>query len=157
MENAWSLKEAVNHFTEQGAPENQPALVELFREVQRENGGAIPSDSLSYIAEKMEIKESFISAIIKRYPSLRTEAAPNLLELCGGERCRKRASHELRRWIERTYRVKPDGMSGTGKFKYKITGCMKNCPKGPSIKWNGTLYSNADQELITKLAPPKYQ
>ena len=28
---------------------------------------------------------------------------------------------------------------------------MKNCGKGPSLKWDGTLYPFADPELVLKL------
>ena len=32
-----------------------------------------------------------------------------------------------------------------------ISGCMKNCPNGPSLKWDGELHSRADEALIRTL------
>ena len=34
---------------------------------------------------------------------------------------------------------------------YGITGCMKNCPNGPSLRWDGALHSRADEALIRAL------
>jgi len=39
----------------------------------------------------------------------------------------------------------------SGRFTYRITGCMKNCPNGPSLRWDGALHSRADEALIRAL------
>ena len=43
----WDLKEAMEYFKGQGAPQNQSALVELLREVQQENSGILPAAVLA--------------------------------------------------------------------------------------------------------------
>lgn len=151
MNQEWSLQEAIEYYKGQNAPQNQQALVELLREVQEHSGGMIPAIAFSEIAHSLKIKESFLTAIIKRYPSLRTEEAPHRLELCGGERCQKRNCRTLHRFVEETYGVQSGGVSKQGGFLFQITGCMKNCPKGPSLRWDGKLYSGADMKLIKKL------
>lgn len=151
MNQEWSLGETIEYYKGQNAPRNQQAIVELLREVQEHSGGVIPDTVFTDIAKRLELKESFLTAIIKRYPSLRTEEAPHRLELCGGERCRNRNCHALHRFVEETYGVQSGGVSNQGGFAFQITGCMKNCPKGPSLKWNGKLYSGADIKLIQKL------
>ena len=40
---------------------------------------------------------------------------------------------------------------GALRFTYRITGCMKNCPNGPSLRWDGALHSRADEALIRAL------
>lgn len=151
MEQNWSLQEAIEYYRSQDLNQNQHALVELLREVQQESGGYIPKSLLTEISAVLKIKESFLEAIIKRYPSLRTEEAPHRLELCGGERCAMRGCRELCRFVEEYYQVKNGGVSKKGRFVLHITGCMKNCPHGPSIKWDGKLYSGADRILIQKV------
>ena len=103
------------------------------------------------IAAALSLRDTFLSAIIRRYPGLRTEEAPHRLELCGGPRCSGRGAARLAAFVEETYGVRPGGVSASGRFTYRITGCMKNCPNGPSLRWDGALHSRADEALIRAL------
>lgn len=147
----WNILEAMEYYQKQGAPQNQSALVELLREIQEENGGSIPSLIISEVAQHYGIKESFLSALIKRYPSLRTQEAPHRMEVCGDQRCQRQNCAKLHTFIEKEFDVHNGGISATGKFTYRVVSCMKNCGKGPSLKWDGTLYPFADPELVLKL------
>lgn len=123
----------------------------LLREVQEHNGGVLPEVAVEEIATAMDIKPSFLGAVIKRYPSLRTESAPHLLEICGGPNCAKNGSAKLIRFLASEYQVQSGGISKKGKFAFKICGCMKQCPHGPNIKWDGEIYNHADEALLEKL------
>ena len=116
-----------------------------------ERGGALPAADLAEIAAALSLRDTFLSAIIRRYPGLRTEEAPHRLELCGGPRCSGRGAARLAAFVEETYGVRPGGVSASGRFTYRITGCMKNCPNGPSLRWDGALHSRADEALIRAL------
>ena len=151
----WNFDEAVAHYRSQGAPHDQQALVELLREVQRESGGVIPAEALAQTAAALGCRESFLAAVIRRYPSLRTQQAPHRLELCGGQRCGARHTAQLASFIERTYAVKSGGVSARGGFSYRVTGCMKNCGAGPSLKWDGELVSRADERTVRQLVEGK--
>lgn len=151
MTQDWTLEEALAYYRRQGAPGEQGALVALLREVQEERGGALPAADLAEIAAALSLRDTFLSAIIRRYPGLRTEEAPHRLELCGGPRCSGRGAARLAAFVEETYGVRPGGVSASGRFTYRITGCMKNCPNGPSLRRDGALHSRADEALIRAL------
>ncbi len=148
MERSWSLQDAIEYCRSQNPQQNQQALIGLLREVQNENGGVIPNVLLDEISAGLELKKTFLTAIVKRYPSLRTEEAPHRLEVCGGERCAIRGCRELRRFVEVNYQVKNGGVSLIGGFSFQVTGCMKNCLNGPNIKWDGKLYSGVDKKTL---------
>ena len=137
-----NLEEAVAYYKKQGAPADQSALVSLLREVQRENGNAIPKGMLAVMAEALNVKESYLLAVIKRIPSLRVSDI-HRLELCCGSNCGKRA--DLAAFVEKTYGVKPE------KFELRYVPCMRMCGKGPNIRWDGKIYHGADETLIRKL------
>ena len=82
----WNLEEAISYYKKQGAPSDQSALVSLLREVQQENGGAIPKSALPAMAEGLGVKESYLLAVIRRIPSLRLSDM-HTLELCAGPNC----------------------------------------------------------------------
>ena len=151
MEYKWDLSEAIEYYAGQNAPADQNALVELLKEIQDECGGVVPSYALVEVCRSYDIKKTFLDAIIKAYPSIRTEDAPHLLQLCSGERCAKRGCSELVSFVEKTYDVENGKVSATGGFLFKVTGCMKNCTAGPNIKWDGKLYQQADINLLKTL------
>ena len=148
---AWNLNEALAYYSRQGAPAEQQALVALLREVQDENGGAIPAACLAAVADGYGLKETFLAALIKRIPSLCTEEAPHCLQLCCGPACKNQKAAQLARFVESAYQVKPGGVSGQGNFSYKLTGCMKHCGRGPNIKWDGAVHEKADEALLRDL------
>lgn len=139
---SWTLDEAVSYFKGQGAPADQNALVNLLREIQQESGGSIPRYTLAVIAESYGIKESFLQAVIKRFPSLRLEDS-HCLQLCAGPNCGKHRA--LAACAEALHAA-----SG-GSFTLRYGPCMRLCGKGPNVKWDGVLYHRADEALLKKL------
>ena len=73
----WNIYEAVEYYKGQDAPQNQFALVELLKEAQEHNGGVLTDCLIEDIAALLNIKVTFLNAVIKRYPSLKTAQAPH--------------------------------------------------------------------------------
>ncbi|MBQ7098554.1 MAG: formate dehydrogenase [Oscillospiraceae bacterium] len=134
----FDLKEAVDYYRRQGAPGDQNALRNLLAEIQNAHGGAIPSGLLPRTAEALGVKESFLSAIIRRIPSLRL-ADVHILEICAGPNCSRRG--RLAELAEQ-YR---------GRAEVKYVPCMRQCGKGPNLRFDGTLYNAADEQLLARL------
>ena len=137
---AFSLEEAAAYYKKQGAPGDQSALVSLLREVQQENGGAIPLAVLPVLGENLGVRESFLQAVIRRIPSLRLSDS-HTLELCAGPNCGKHAA--LAAAAEKLCKGK--------NVTLKFLPCMRMCGKGPNLKWDGTLYHRADEALLKRL------
>ena len=140
----WNLEEAISYYKKQGAPSDQAALVSLLREVQQENGGAIPKSALPAMAEGLGVKESYLLAVIRRIPSLRLSDM-HTLELCAGPNCGKHAA--LAACAEKLCKGK--------NITLKFTPCMRMCGKGPNLKWDGKLYHKADEALLRSLIEGK--
>lgn len=136
----WNLEEAMAYYKKQGAPSDQNALVRLLSEIQEEMG--LSADTLERIAREYGVKPSFLMAVVKRYPRLRL-ADTHCLELCAGAGCARRKA--LAEFVEKTYGPRPQG------FTVKQVPCMRQCGKGPNIKWDGRLYSGADEALLRRL------
>ena len=144
------IRELIQYYSGQGAPQDQQMIIALLREAQETDGGVLSAKTLSQIAAAYAMKETMLTALIRRVPGLRAEDAPHRLQICGT--CR--AGAKLRDFVERTYGVKSGGVSAAG-FAYQVTPCMKNCKNGPSIRWDGALYSGADEALIRSLIEEK--
>ena len=143
---AWSFEEAVSYYRKQGAPKDQTALISLLKEIQQEHSGSIPEFYLTQIAQVYELKETYLQAIVKRIPSLRLRNV-HILELCAGPNCGKRT--EIADFVEKTYGKAPKG------FTFRFCQCMRQCGKGPNLRWNGKVYNAATPELVKKLIEDK--
>ena len=135
---SWDLKEAIGYYRSQGAPQDQNALINHLSEVQQEHGGAIPGYLLAEIAKELGAKESFLAAVVRRFPSLRL-AEVHVLEICAGPNCSRRG--KLAELAEQ-YR---------GRAEVKFVPCMRQCGKGPNLRFDGKLYNGADEQLLTGL------
>lgn len=135
----WSFEEALAYYKSLGAPKDQSALVGLLKEIQRESGGAIPKAALESVASAFCIKESLLLALIRRIPSLRL-AERHVLEICAGPNCSKHAA----------LAALGEKLQGGG-ITVKFVPCMRQCGKGPNIRWDGTLYNHADEALLRRL------
>ncbi len=138
----WTLEEALEYYRRMGAPGDQTALTGLLREIQQHHGGGIPKGLLPTVGEIYGIKESLLLALIRRIPSLRL-ADMHCLELCSGPNCPKK--RDLASFVEKTWGAKPE------KFTLRYVPCMRQCGKGPNIRWDGKLYNQADEDLLKKL------
>ena len=135
---SWDLSEAIDYYRRQGAPGDQNALRNLLSEVQEAHGGAIPGYLLPQIAGDLGVKESFLAAIIRRIPRLRLKNQ-HLLEICAGPNCSRRGQ---RAQMAEQYR---------GRVEIKLVPCMRQCGKGPNLRFDGKLYNGADAQLLARL------
>jgi NADH:ubiquinone oxidoreductase subunit E len=137
----WNFEEALQYYQKQGAPADQTACLNFLKEIQKEQG-AIPGWMIARAAEVWNTKEGLLLALVRRIPSLRL-ADTHLLEVCAGPNCGKRT--EIADFVEKTYGTKPMG------FTLRYVPCMRQCGKGPNIRWDGKLYNGADEALIRRL------
>ena len=136
------LREVLDYYKRQGAPTDQNALIALLTEVQQEQGGSLPRHLLSQIAAYYQIRDALLLAIIRRIPRLRLSDV-HTLELCAGPSCGKAAA--LAQAAEMLCAAHP------GKIVLKFVPCMRLCGKGPNLKFDGKLYHQADEALLTQL------
>ena len=133
----WDLEEAIGYYQQMGAPRDQNALVNLLKEVQQECG-SIPIWTVEKITASYGVKDSLLLALIRRMPGLRLEDT-HTLEICAGPNCGKhRVLAEAAEKLDK-------------KITVKFVPCMRRCGQGPNLRWDGTLYSHADEALLKKL------
>ena len=137
---SWNLEEAVSYYQSMGAPQDQNALVNLLKEIQKEQGGTVPAHIPAVLAETLGTKEGLILALIRRMPSLRL-GDTHILELCAGPNCGKH--RELADYAETLSKKKG--------FILKFIPCQRMCGKGPNVKWDGTIWHQATKELLDEI------
>jgi NADH:ubiquinone oxidoreductase subunit E len=137
----WNLEDALAYYRRQGAPGDQNMLIQLLREIQREQGN-VPAWMVDRIAEVYGLKSGILHALIRRIPSLRLGEG-HCLELCAGPNCGKHKA--LAAEAERLQK------NGKISFTVRYVPCMRLCGKGPNLRWDGALYHGADPDLLRRL------
>ena len=137
----WNLEEALKYYQNMGAPRDQGAIISLLKEIQTEMG-CVPQWVITRAAEYYGIAPSLILALIRRVPRVRLENS-HLLEICGGPNCPRKK--DLMTLVEKRYGKNPR------EFTLRQVGCMRQCGKGPNIRWDGKMYNGADEDLIRSL------
>ena len=127
-------------YRQQGAPGDQTALVSMLQELQDLAGGSLSPAMVLQAAEVLGVKETYLLAVIRRFPRLRLNNS-HLLELCAGPNCGK--SKALAAYAEH--------LQKTHGFTLKFVPCMRMCGKGPNLKWDGRLHHGATEELLKDL------
>ena len=127
-------------YRNQGAPGDQAALVSMLEELQDLGGGSISPAAAAQAAEALGVKETYLLAVIKRFPRLRLGSS-HLLELCAGPNCGKC----------RPLAVCAEQLQKTRGFTLKFVPCMRMCGKGPNLKWDGKLHHGATEALLKEL------
>ena len=144
----WTLKEALDYYRDAGAPSQQSALVELLREIQAEEG-LISDAALQAVCTAYKLRETYLNAIIARYPSLKTERIRHRLVVCCGKSCGGQGSAKLLELLERNWGI-VSGQTVNG-IACRTVPCLKHCGRGPNIQWDGTVYEEADEALLRQL------
>ena len=74
-----------------------------------------------------------------------------LVQLLRETQARRR---ELLDFLSTEYGVEPGGVAAAG-FRLQTGGCMKNCGKGPCVRWDGTVYTGMTPESLRALIEKK--
>ena len=146
------LAQILSFYQSRGAARDQNELVSLLRETQALYGGVIPQGALEEITRALGFRDSFLPAVLRRYPSIKTEAVRHSLTVCQGPSCGRR--RELLDFLSRAYGVEPGGVAAAG-FRLQSGGCMKNCGSGPCVRWDGTVYTGMTPESLRALIEKK--
>lgn len=150
-----NLKEIFDYYCKYSNRLSQDELISMLREIQEVCGGVISCEALNCVCDKLQVKENYISTVIKFVPDIKTEKVSHRLSICGGCNCKSNGSVKLNDYIKKTYNVSPGGICREYGFLYEVCGCMKECTHGPNIKWDGKVYSKVSTDMLDKIIKSK--
>ena len=78
------IREIIDYYSNQRNPQEQENIVAMLREMQ-EAEGCITMKVQEEAAEALGVKQTVLSCIIKRYPSLKEAAYAHEVVLCTGK------------------------------------------------------------------------
>ncbi|MBS4981094.1 MAG: NAD(P)H-dependent oxidoreductase subunit E [Lachnospiraceae bacterium] len=149
------IQEIMEYYTKEGETISQEDLVNMLREIQ-EVKGCIPAAVQKQVAEAAKVKETFLAALIKRYPSLKAENYRHEIQVCVGAGCSAKGSYDLLKILEKKWDIRQGEVSEGGRFYLRTSGCMKQCVKGPNMMIDKTVYHQVTEKSLGEILE-KYQ
>lgn len=144
------IEEIFSYYGSLKDKKDQEILVEFLREIQ-EVCGCIPPDLRQRAADMMQVKESVLTCLIRRYPSLKEAPYQHTVTVCTGERCGKKAAADVLGAVRRELKVDTQGLSADKKVLLKTRNCLKQCRTAPNLMIDGVLYPQVTPEKVSKL------
>ena len=98
------IREIIEYYAAQRNPKEQENIIAMLREIQ-ETEGCIPLAAQELAAEKLGVKRSVFTCIMKRLPDLKEEIYSHQLVLCTGERCQNKKSMEILKAVKEELKI----------------------------------------------------
>lgn len=126
-------------------------LLPILHGVQDELG-FIPSESISRIAEALNLSRAEVHGVISFYHYFRQHAPGNhVMQLCRAEACQAVNCEATEAHAKRALGVEYHGTSADGKFTLEATYCLGNCAAGPSVMVDDKLYGRVTPERLDRI------
>lgn len=144
------LEEILNYYETECSPSSSENLVSMLHEIQ-EAEGCVSKEAQETITHRFSIKQTYLSAIIKRYPRLKEQAARCEIKVCTGGRCSAQGSLGLLKEFETHLDIKKGQTTADGQFSLTTCSCLRRCAKGPNVMVNGVCHSSVDSKQVSAI------
>lgn len=149
------LEEIFSYYDKLNKPAQQDEVVDLLREIQEVCGFISPEMKLR-AAETLGVKESMLTCLIRRFPSLKEADYQHTVTVCTGERCGKKRGMEIFQAVKRELQMEGNSsgnpmLSKNGKILLKTQNCLKQCRTSPNLMIDGKVYGQVKPEDVPGL------
>lgn len=146
------LEELLNYYADNYPNINtdQEVIKQLLHETQ-EIFDYLPSDVLQKISDKLEIKQSTLTTLIKLIPSLKGENFKHKITVCSGPRCGAKGGASILNAVEKELNVRPGKVTKDGTFLLVTQNCLKKCKTSPNMIIDEDVYNNVTVENIPSI------
>ncbi len=132
------------------------ALLPCLYRVQKENGGWIPPEAVSYLSQVMQIPEAQINEVLKFYTLYNQKPVGKLhIQVCLNLSCVMNGAKEIVQHLCTHFKTLPGQKSPKGEVSVSPVECLGACEKAPVAfvagKYMGPLNKNTVIEELKKL------
>ena len=119
------------------------AIIPCLYRVQKENGGWVSGESISYLSQLMDIPESAITEVFKFYTMFNQKPVGKLhVQVCTNVSCAMNGGRELAQAICKAYSVKEGEISVDGMVTVSRVECLGSCDTAPMMQVNDRYLEN---------------
>lgn len=118
----------------------------LFR-VQKENNGWVSPESVSYLAELMDVPEKWVHEVSTFYTMFNQKPVGKYhVQVCCNISCAMNGGRELAKKLGETFNAPDGGVSPDGRFTFTKVECLGSCGTAPMMQVNDDYHENLSVE-----------
>ena len=128
------------------------AIIPCLYRVQKENGGWVSPECVSYLSQIMDLPEAWINEVLYFYTMFNKEPVGQVhVQVCNNISCSMNGSRELTEHICRTFDIKENQVSTDGKLTVTRVECLGSCDTGPMMQVNDDYYEKLTNDSAVKI------
>lgn len=150
------LEDIFSYYDKIDKPAQQDEVVDLLREIQ-EVCGFISPEMKQRAADTLGVKETVLTCLIRRFPSLKETDYQHTVTVCTGERCGRKRGMAIYQAVKKELQIKEGNsfgipmLSKNGKVLLKTQNCLKQCRTSPNLMIDGKVYRHVKPEDVPDL------
>jgi NADH-quinone oxidoreductase subunit E len=128
------------------------AILPCLYIVQRQNGGWVSPEAVTYLSALMDIPEAQITEVLSFYTMYNTKpVGKNHVQVCTTLSCAMNGARELADHLCKTFDVKYDEVTKDGRFSISRVECLGSCGTAPMMQVGDQYYENLTLESAVQL------
>ena len=127
------------------------AILPCLYRVQKENGGWVSPEAVSYLSKVMEIPEAYINEVLLFYTMYNKEPVGELhIQVCCNLSCAMNGGRELVSQLCDSFNVKEGEMSADGAVTITRVECLGACDIAPMAQVNDEYVGPLKKETVVE-------
>jgi len=130
---------------------NKTKIIYVLQQVQGKFG-YLPRETMSYIAEKLNIPQIDVFGVATFYAQFRfNKPGKYTIKVCEGTACHVRGGKRIRQTIESDLGITPGETTEDGLFSLERVACMGCCALAPVMVVDNEVYGSATPTKVTEI------
>lgn len=131
---------------------SKSAVVPALYVAQQDNGGWLPREAMTDVAEVLEIPASHVYGVASFYSMFyRTPVGKNVIQICGTSPCCLRGAEAMIKTLEDKLGIATGETTEDGEFTLMEVECLAACDKAPMAQINEDYYENLDDAKVDEI------
>lgn len=127
------------------------ALIAILQDTQRRIG-YLPKPVLSRIASDLGVPVSRVYAVATFYKAFKLKpTGRHVIKVCLGTACHIKGAPEIMQALDRELGVKPEEVTGDGRFSYEAVRCLGCCGLAPVVMIDENFHGKVDPRHLKHL------
>ena len=132
--------------------DRKSAIIPSLYRVQKENGGWVSPESVTYLSRLMDLPESAINEVLSFYTMFNRQPVGRYhVQVCCNVSCAMNGGRELADHICNTFSIKDGEISKDGRFTVSRVECLGACDKAPMMQVNETYHEGLTEQKAVEI------
>jgi NADH-quinone oxidoreductase subunit E len=132
--------------------DRRSAIIPALYRVQKENGGWVSAECVTYLSKAMDLPESYIEEVLTFYTMFNRKPVGKFhVQVCCNISCAMNGGRELMNSLCSTFKTEPGAVSSDGRYTFSAVECLGSCGTAPMMQVNDDYYENLTEQSAVEI------